>query len=367
MILMLSMIVSVAILGVLSYVVTSEYKNEIHVNEDHLRIIEPIPDNNDLAESVKDKDPDEDAGSLSNEGILNNMYDPVSEDDADGEDTLGENKIGSDEEEIDEIDPIGDVTGRYENGQLIGLDPTWEFSEYSQINSGSAVFYRSRRSPKGIIVSVNAGHGTKGGDKAKTYCHPDKTEKVTGGSTAKGSIMATAVSGGMTFNDGTPEAAVTLQMAQILRDKLLDAGYDVLMIRDGDDVQLDNVARTVISNNIADCHIAIHWDGDSQNTDKGCFYISIPDQLKEMYPVSNVWQQSEKLGLSLIDGLKENEATIYNGGSMAVDLTQTSYSTIPSIDVELGNQCSDHSAEALNKLGDGLLEGVNIFYSVRIQ
>lgn len=40
-------------------------------------------------------------------------------------------------------------------------------------------------------------------------------------------------------------------MAQILRDKLLASGYDVLMLRDGEDVQLDNVARTVICNNVA--------------------------------------------------------------------------------------------------------------------
>ena len=45
-------------------------------------------------------------------------------------------------------------------------------------------------------------------------------------------------------------------MAEILRDALLDEGFDVLMIRDEEDVQLDNVARTVMANNIADCHIA---------------------------------------------------------------------------------------------------------------
>ena len=39
--------------------------------------------------------------------------------------------------------------------------------------------------------------------------------------------MAAAVSGGMTFADGTPESKVTLSMAKILKDKLLVAGYDV--------------------------------------------------------------------------------------------------------------------------------------------
>ena len=48
-------------------------------------------------------------------------------------------------------------------------------------------------------------------------------------------------------------------MAKKLKEKLLAAGYDVLMIRDGSDVQLDNVARTVMANNKADCHIALHW------------------------------------------------------------------------------------------------------------
>lgn len=42
----------------------------------------------------------------------------------------------------------------------------------------------------------------------------------------------------MTFNDGTAESTVTLQMAQILKDKLLAQGYDVLMVRNSDDVGL---------------------------------------------------------------------------------------------------------------------------------
>ena len=80
-----------------------------------------------------------------------------------------------------------------------------------------------------------------------------------------------AVSSGMTFSDGTAESKVTLQMAKILKEKLLAAGYDVLMIRESDDVQLDNIARTVIANNRADCHIALHWDSTTSN--KGAFYM----------------------------------------------------------------------------------------------
>ena len=237
----------------------------------------------------------------------------------------------------------------YTNLQQITLDSTWEYADHSKINTGAAVLYRAPEESgrKGIVIGVNAGHGTVGGSKVKTLCHPD----------------AAAVSGGMTFQDGTPEREVTLRMAQILRDKLLSSGYDVLMLRDSEDVQLDNVARTVICNNVADCHIALHWDsGDGKNYDKGCFYISVPEALKNMEPVASHWQQHDTLGTDLVEGLREQGATIYGKGHMGIDLTQTSYSTIPSVDMELGNAYSDHSDAALRLLAEGLLSGITAYF-----
>ena len=250
----------------------------------------------------------------------------------------------------------------YEDGGQITLDPSWTYADHSKINSGAAVLYKAAENRKEIVVGVNAGHGTSGGTKVKTLCHPDGSAKMTGGTTAAGATEAVAVSSGMTFNDGTPESSVTLRMAQILKEKLLAAGYDVLMLRDGDDVQLDNVARTIICNNAADCHIALHWDGDGLNYDKGCFYISVPDGLKSMEPVASHWSEHNALGSALVEGLRAQGAKIHGGGSMSIDLTQTSYSTIPSVDMELGNACSDHSDSALDLLGNGLVQGVNSYF-----
>ena len=250
----------------------------------------------------------------------------------------------------------------YEDGGQITLDPSWTYADHSKINSGAAVLYKAAENRKEIVVGVNAGHGTSGGTKVKTLCHPDGSAKVTGGTTAAGATEAVAVSSGMTFNDGTPESSVTLRMAQILKEKLLAAGYDVLMLRDGDDVQLDNVARTVICNNAADCHIALHWDGDGLNYDKGCFYISVPDGLKSMEPVTSHWSEHNALGSALVEGLRAQGAKIHGGGSMSIDLTQISYSTVPSVDMELGNACSDHSDSVLDLLGNGLVQGVNSYF-----
>lgn len=250
----------------------------------------------------------------------------------------------------------------YKNKEKIYLNKNWKYADHAKITSGYAVFYKAKKNRKGIIVGINAGHGTSNVGSRKTLCHPDGSAKVTGGTTSAGSTKAIAVSGGMTFHDGTRESTVTLRMAKILKKKLLAEGYDVLMIRNSKDVQLDNVARTVICNNVADCHIALHWDGDGLSYDKGCFYISVPDGIKDMEPVASHWREDDALGECLIEGLSACGAKINGGGSMSIDLTQTSYSTVPSVDIELGNACSDHSESALENLADGLVMGVESFF-----
>lgn len=245
----------------------------------------------------------------------------------------------------------------------ISLDMDWKYAEYSAIHDGTATFYPATGSnAKNITVCVNAGHGTRGGSGQSTYSHPDKTGKCTGGTNANGAVKSIAIAEGTDMDDGTPESAVTLKLALIVKEDLLEAGYNVLMIRETEDVQLDNIARTVIANNNADCHIALHYDGTSK--DKGAFFCSVPDvdSYKSMEPVASMWKSHNRLGWSLIEGLKENGVKIWSSGEMEIDLTQTSYSTIPSVDLEVGDQASDYSKAALSVISKGIVDGVNEYF-----
>ena len=241
--------------------------------------------------------------------------------------------------------------------ETIIWDPSWEYADYSLLHSDSVTLYRSVYEDRKVIA-INAGHGTSGGNSVKTQCHPDGSTKVTGGSTGKGATHAAAVSSGTTMLDGTPEAVVTLKLAMIVKERLLDAGFSVLMIRESDDVQIDNIARTVFANQNADCHIALHYD--SSENDKGFFYIGVPDiaSYRSMEPVASHWQEHNAFGESLLFGMRANDVKIYSDGNLPLDLTQTSYSTVPSVDVEVGDRGSDYSEETLNKLADGIVEGV---------
>ena len=93
----------------------------------------------------------------------------------------------------------------------------------------------------------------------------------------------------------------------------------------------------------------------------------MPEGLKKKKPVSSYWEQHDALGAALVKGLRSNGVKISGNGATAIDLTQTSYSTIPSVDMELGNQCSDHSDKKLEILADGLVQGVNKYAKKHIK
>lgn len=240
-------------------------------------------------------------------------------------------------------------------------DPQWEYASFSQIHTGTAMLCRSP-SPNGYTVCLNAGHGTSGGSLVQTLCHPDGSPKVTGGSTAEGAVWATAVSEGTTMLDGTTEAQVNLKLALLTKEKLLAAGYHVLMIRESGEVQLDNIARTVLANQYADCHLALHYDSTENN--KGFFYIGVPKaaSYRAMEPVASHWQEHEQLGQCILEGMRDAGVPIYGGGSMALDLTQTSYSTIPSVDLECGDRGSDYSDAVQERLAEGIVRGLDLFF-----
>ena len=81
-----------------------------------------------------------------------------------------------------------------------------------------------------------------------------------------------------------------------------------------------------------------------------------------MEPVASNWQKHNTLGENLVAGLRGAGVKIFSNGAMEMDLTQTSYSTIPSVDIEMGDKVSDHSAAALEVLANGLLAGINSYF-----
>ena len=248
------------------------------------------------------------------------------------------------------------------NTKIIIWKSTWKYAGYSKIHTDPVTLYCTYASTKKYkTIAVNAGHGCTGGSSKRTLCHPNGTSKVTGGSTSAGSTTATAINEGTTVS-GMSEAAANLKIALKLRNKLLALGYNVLLIRPDSNTQLDNIARTVYANNNAHCHIAIHFDDTSSN--KGAFYMSVPNvtSYRNMEPVKSHWKLHHALGNNLIKGFKTTGVKVWSGNPLAMDLTQTSYSTVASVDIEVGDRGTSTSDSNLTKIAAALAQGVKYQY-----
>ena len=94
--------------------------------------------------------------------------------------------------------------------------------------------------------------------------------------------------------------------------------------------------------------------------------MSVPNNAsyRAMEPVKSHWESHNKLGSCLVEGLRQTGNKIFSSGAMEMDLTQTSYSTVPSVDMELGDKASAHDAKTLEKLADGLVVGVNEYFGL---
>ena len=70
------------------------------------------------------------------------------------------------------------------------------------------------------------------------------------------------------------------------------------------------------------------------------------------------------LGEALLAGERAAGVKIYRSGRMDIDLTQTSYSTVPSVDLEVGDRASDHSPAQLEKIAAGVSAGLDQFFGI---
>lgn len=244
----------------------------------------------------------------------------------------------------------------------VPFNPKAKFAEFSKINSGNALLYKAKVDRKKITVAINAGHGTQGGQDEKTYSHPDKSPKTTAGTNAKGAVFSLAISDGTVLKTGENEADLNLKVAGIVKKELLKRGFDVLMLRDSKDTQLDNVARTVLSNENAKIHISIHFDANSKETEKGVFWCSIPESLKKFENVKAHAKESENLAQNLLESAKNRGFSLFNGGKLDTDLTQTSYSLIPTVDIEIGDQASPTDSESLENRALFIADGIEKYF-----
>ena len=139
---------------------------------------------------------------------------------------------------------------------------------------------------KGLVV-IDPGH--------QQYANTEQEPVGPGASETK-----IKVSGGTTGTaTGVPEYELTLDIGLQLRDKLLERGYQVIMVRDTNEVDISNSERAEIANEAdADVFIRLHANGSPDSGVTGAMTIC---QTPANPYNGDVYEQSRALSENILD------------------------------------------------------------------
>lgn len=203
------------------------------------------------------------------------------------------------------------------------------------------------------VIGIDPGHQQRG---------DSSTEPNGPGSSTYKAKVAGGTRG---VSTGKPEYKLTLEVAKKLKTELTDRGYQVVMTRTKNNVNISNKERALLINESgADICVRIHADG-AVSSARGASVLC-PSSSNRY--ISKLYKKSKKLSEELIGAYCKATGLRKRGISYRDDLTGTNWSTVPTTLIELGfmtNSTEDRfmaSASGQRKMVKGMADGIDAYF-----
>lgn len=206
----------------------------------------------------------------------------------------------------------------------------------------------------GPLVCIDAGHQGRGNSETE----PDGP----GSSTYKAKV-ATGTSGAAS---GLTEAQLNLMVSLQLRDELLSRGYNVLMVRESQEVNISNAERAQMANNAgADILVRIHANGSDNPAVSGVLTMSptaANPYIAALYPACH------SLSECVVNAICTQTGAVNRGVYETDTMSGINWAAVPVTIVEMGymtNPAEDllmASADYQAKIVAGIANGIDSYF-----
>lgn len=204
-------------------------------------------------------------------------------------------------------------------------------------------------------VCIDPGHQGKGNN---------ELEPVGPGSSEKKKKVSYGTSG---VSTKIPEYELNLAVSLMLRDELIKRGYEVVMTRESNNVNISNVERAQFGNNsAADIAVRIHANGSNNNSVKGA--LTIYPSENNPY-VSYLSKDSKALSEDIIEELCKTTGANNRGALPRDNYSGSNWSKIPVTIVEMGYMSNPDEDKLMatndyrEKIVKGVADGIDKYFA----